>query len=445
LICGEKVKKQVLTLTLLGLLLLAFACTSILCSSPRALAVESSAGDTIDTGAEYSNGTIGSQIDGLAVWYVWINTNDTQVIYLAYVSTKYPPPVLTFFGQHYTTGNDTEIFVGNTLTAMEVYDDKNHNGVPDIGSSNDTNELLYNFAVNSSQSYLVSPVQKTLIDGVPHYTWGLRYNTIDGFVLTENQAAGAHVTVDYLGTSYDFYLQNNVSYLKTSFSIGKIMNVTSVSTQEVTLNGLSLSLLYGTSVITSKTYTTVVNGEPYNSTTTENASELTNSGEIRVEDTKAYECVFGQDYTLTRDSANTTYPSFSAAVSDNSVQGGLYRSVESTLSTFENVLANVFPRISRLPATINLDYNVSSFLYRVCYPQWSGYAIEHDPTYVAYLKTTIVPETSPPLLFIAEIAVIGSVALIAALLDSRRALKTTMKKVTAVLAARVHEFALRHS
>ena len=374
----------------------------------------------MNTDAEYFNATIGSPIEGLAIWYVWINTNSTQVIYLAYVSSKISPPVITFFGQHYMTGNGTEVFVGNTLTAMEVYNDTNRNGVPDVDLGNGTSELLYNFAVNSSQSFVITPLQKTLISGDVHYTWGLRYNTIDAFLLTENQAAGANVLLDYLASSYDFYVQNNASYLKTSFEIGKILNVTSYSDLNFTLEGLSLSLLYGTSVIASNTYTTVVNGEPYNSTTTQSSAIPTQSGEIRIEDAKAYECVFGQNYTLSRDAENATYPSKSAAVSDHSVPGGVYRSVEGALSFFENVLSGVFPKISTLLTTVNLDYNSSSFLYRVFYPQWDGYALEHDPTYIAYVTLIAIPEIGPPVMLIIGATIAGSAALIVALLDTRK-------------------------
>jgi hypothetical protein len=267
---------------------------------------------------------------------------------------------------------------------------------------------------------VITPVQKTLIGGAVHYTWGLRYNTIDGFLLTENQAAGANVLLDYLASSYDFYVQNNVSYLKTSFEIGKILNVTSNSDLNFTLEGLSLSLLYGTSVIASNTYTTVVNGELYNSTTTQNSAIPTQSGEIRIENAKAYECVFGQDYTLLKNSENATYPSKSAAVSDHSVPGGVYRSVESALSFFENVLSGVFPKISSLLTTVNLDYNFSSFLYRVCYPQWNGYALQHDPTYIAYMTLIAIPEIGPPVMLIIGATIAGSAALIVALLDTRK-------------------------
>jgi len=399
----------------LGLLLSALISASLVLTSSRVIATDAPSGHIVDTSLEYSNATISSPTEGLSVWYVWINTGPTQVIYLAYVSNRYPPPVLTFFGQHFTTVNNTEVFIGNTLTAMEVYNDTNHNGVPDVNTGNGTNELLYNFAVNSSQSYVITPVEKTLIGNESHYTWGLRYNTIDGFLLTADQAESANVLVDYLASSYDFYVQNDVSYLKTSFRIGKILSITSTSNAEFTLNGLSLSLLYGTTIISSKTYTAVVNGQPFNSTTTQNSSELIQSGEIRIEESKAYQCVFGQNYTLMTDSGNLTYPSRSAAVSDQSVPGGLYRSVESVLPFFENVLSDLFPRISNLTASINLDYNVSSFLYRVCYPQWGGYAIEHDPTYIAYLTQTSIPELGSPVILVVGLAVTGSIALIVAL------------------------------
>jgi hypothetical protein len=130
--------------------------------------------------------------------------------------------------------------------------------------------------------------------------------------------------------------------------------------------------------------------------------------------------VFGQNYTLSTDSENATYPSKSAAVSDQSVPGGVYRSVESALSFFENLLSGVFPKISSLLTTINLDYNSSSFLYRICYPQWDGYAIEHDPTYIAYVTLIAIPEIGPPVMLVIGATIVGSAALIVALLDTRK-------------------------
>jgi hypothetical protein len=420
--------KKLFTIITLGILLLALANVSFISWSNHAMAIDFPTGEIVNTTAEFSNGTIGLPTDPVVVWYVWINTSSFQVIYMACLSYMYPPPIITFFGEHYWTENGTEMFVGNTLTAMEVYNDTNTNGVPDINTGNGTNELLYNYFVNSSQSFAMTPVEKTVVDGVSHYKWGLRYNTVDGALLTENQATSARVMLDYLGSSFDFYVQDNVSYLKTGLELGKILNVTSTPGFDISLEGLSLSILYGTTVDASQTYTAVVNGEPYNSTTTQNMVEPTQAGEIRVGETRAFQCIFGQNYTLFNDSQATIYPSQSAAVSDQSVFGSLHRTVDYALTYFEQLLSGLFPIITNnLPAVVNLDYNTSSLLYRVCYPQWSGYALEHDPTYLAYLTAPTISEislSSPPEGFIVAAIIIGSITLILALQDVRKTRRT---------------------
>jgi hypothetical protein len=133
--------------------------------------------------------------------------------------------------------------------------------------------------------------------------------------------------------------------------------------------------------------------------------------------------LFGQNYTLFRDSTQEVYESKCTAVSNQSVSEGGKRS-EWILSLLEDTLTSIFPKISSMQAAINLDYNVSSFLYRVCYPVWSGYQLQHDPTYVAYLGMPIVPELSPPLMFVIAAAVASTVALVAALIDLKKTRKT---------------------
>jgi hypothetical protein len=377
----------------------------------------------IDTSTQYSNGSISSPHQDLALWYTWINTNSTQIIYLAYHSYIYNPPVVTFLGQHYQTEKGTEIFVGNTLTSLEVYNDTNGNGVPDVDFDTGTGEILYYFLVNSSVSCEITPIEKSLINGTPYYTWGIRYNTIDGFLIFKNQSGAASVLLDYISFSYDFYIQNNVSYLKTNFSIGKTLEITPFSNANVTLDGLSLSLLYGTTVITPKPYVTLVDRELYNSTTTGASVEPIESGEIRVEDVKTYEFIFRKNYTLFWNSQEEIHESQSAAVPNRSVSTGVRVSVEWLLSNLEDILSDLFPTISGMQTAINLDYAVSSFIYRVCYPKWHGYRLEHDPTYVAYLNTAMTPEISPPPLIVVVATLLGLMSLAMALVDLKRTRK----------------------
>jgi hypothetical protein len=306
---------------------------------------------------------------------------------------------------------------------MEIYNDTNGNGVPDVNYTSGKSEILYDFFVNSSASVDIQPINKTVIDGVPHYQWGIRYWSVDGFlVIPENLSTIARVMIDYMDFSYNFYVQNNVTYTKTNFGLGRILQITPLDSGNVSLNGLSLALFYGTIVITSKPYVTVVNGNPYNSTNAPASVELTNSSEINIAKATAYKFLFGQNYTLFRDSTKEVYGSKCTAVSNQSVFEGIRPSMW-VLSWFEDTLTSIFPSIS-MQGAINLDYNASSFLYRVCYPVWSGYQLQHDPTYVAYLAVPVFSEMSPPLMFVVVAGVASTIALVAALVDLKKTRRT---------------------
>jgi hypothetical protein len=381
-------------------------------------------GDSIDVNSEYSSGTIGSPIQTLSLWYAWISCNGTQVIYLAYQSTSVRPPVITFVGQRYITENNEEVFVGNTLTGMEVYNDTNGNGIPDGPS-----EILYNFAVNSSASFEATPIEKSMVQGIAHYTWGVRYNDIDGFLLTNDQVESANVILEYLNFSFDFSILGNRSILKTDFGIGRITDVT-YSNFNLNLTGLSLSLLYGTAVLTPKSHETLIDGSSYNSMTAQASTEPAESGQIKIENVIAYEFLFGQNYTLFTGPQNQSIPSLTVGAAQQSVSEGLYMSVEWSLSNFQSVLNDVFSKISTINEPISLDYTNSSFLYRVCYPYWSGNPIEHDPEYVAHLTTSnsVLPTTSFPWIFLVSAVIISSAVLLGAIYDLKRTRKISFSK-----------------
>ena len=386
----------------------------------------------VNTNAEYSNGSLGSPIEGLALWYDWINTNGTQIIFLAYYSQLLNPPIITFLGQHYYAGNDTEVFVGNTLAAMEVYNDNNGNELPDADYAGGTSEILYQFMVNSSVSFEITPIGKTITDGIAHYRWGIRYQTIDGFLIAENYTADLMVTVDYMDFSYDFYIQDNVSYVKTNFGMGEISNATSTAgfpTEPVSLNGLSLALFYETTIVTSRPYVTLVDGNQYNSTTAPASVQPANLGEIQIDTATTFKFVFGQDYTLYRGTLEETHRSKSTAVSKQSVSSDFSR-LEWIFSNLETVLSSLFPKISNLQVAINLDYALSSFLYRVCYPAWDGSRLQHDPTYIAYLNAQIAPELGLPLMFIVAATTVSVIALVGALIDLKKTRRTLRSSPT---------------
>lgn len=368
----------------------------LLLVSPNPVSVEGDiyhSTSAIITNSEYSNGSIPGEL--LDLWYVWINTSESQLVYYVLTSDEVNPPIKNFLGQHFQVEEDTEVFVGNTLLLIEVYNDTNGDGIPHADFTSGESEIAYYLEVNSSVGYEITPIQKTVTDEIPHYKWGFRYDTIDGFLqyANESEGTGAMVMIDYLGFNYDFYVEKNISYLKTSFDIGSITNIEPLwGEPPISLENLGLSLLFSTVTSSAKSYTAYVNGEPYNSTTTAHPATLTNGGEIAVEITKAYEFLFGENYNITRDESVETYEVTSEAAATTSVPKGAQSRLDWTLRCFEDHLdlSELFPSAAGISGKLNLDYNVSTLLYRICFPVWEGLPIKHDPTYVAYLFSNIV-------------------------------------------------------
>jgi uncharacterized protein (UPF0333 family) len=81
---------------------------------------------------EYAEGTLSTN-HPFNIWYDWINTSNTQVIYYAaYTPSDYPfpVPVANLIGQHMQLSDGTEVFVASCLDGMEKSTRQNGNGIP---------------------------------------------------------------------------------------------------------------------------------------------------------------------------------------------------------------------------------------------------------------------------------------------------------------------------
>lgn len=356
--------------------------------------VEAASFSPVYTNTEYSNGTIHeSPCD---IWYDWVNASGTQIICYILYSNVVNSPIINFLGQHFQVGNGTEVFVGSTMALLEVYNDTNSDGIPQANFTSGVSEIKYYLLMNSSVSYQIGFINKTLEDGVAHYRWSFEYTTIDGFLLYPEQQPGhvaARVIIDHLGLMYDFYVDQNVSNLKTSFDIGSIVDLQQLPEEPpVLLDGLSLSLLFSTATVADKPYTIHVNGQQYNSTTTTNSAIAATMGQVAVDMKKACDFVLGGSYNLTRGQDVETHEVKSEAAATSSVPQSALSDLERILGFFEDNL-NLTALFGAPLKPVSLNCNSSALLYRICYPVWDGLRIEHDPTYVTYLfSNTQIPE-----------------------------------------------------
>ncbi len=347
--------------------------------------------------AEYANGTIAIPDSPCIIWYDWINVSGTQVInYVLYTNSDYPypTPIANLVGQHLVLSDGTEVFVVSALDKMEVYRDQNGDGIPQANFTSGDSEILYCMYINMSDSYSIIPIQKTMEGDVPHYQWGFTYVNVYAYLQNATVPIGvtAKLILDHLTVSYDFSLNGNVSNLKTNFNIGKVNSLSVLDSSELSLDGLSLALLYPTSTYTSKPYSTYVDGQPYNSTSANDSAVDAEVARVAVGNTKAYDFVFGGNYTLNRGENNETHATKAEAAALSSIPIEIYGPVVWQTSFFRDEL-NLNDLFGGSWPDVTIDYNASSLIYRICFPVWDGAQIQNDPVYVGYLfSSTEIPE-----------------------------------------------------
>lgn len=370
---------------------------------------------------EYANGTIVPAHSPLNIWYDWINVSGTQVInYAMYTTPDYPysVPIANLLGQHFYLADGTDVFVASSLSKFEVYRDLNGDGIPQANFTSGNSEILYYMYTNMSDSYSMTPIQKVMEDSTPHYLWGFTYENAYAYLMRPTSyGLVARLIFGHITIGYDFSVNGNVSNLKTNFDIGKVSSLEPLDNSQVSLGGLSLALLYTTSIYASKPYSTSVNGQSYNSTTAQESATSADIARVAVGDKKAYDFVFGGNYTLNRGENNEThqanietYEVQTEAAALSSLPIKIYGPPLWQLSFFRDQL-NLTDLFGGSWPEFNMDYGGSSLIYRICFPVWDGMQIQHDPVYVGYLlSSTKIPEIPTaiilPILIIATLLIL---------------------------------------
>jgi hypothetical protein len=406
----------------------------------------------IDTSQEYASGNSSSD---LGLWYTWINTGDTQVVFLAldyeglqFMGTTARSPVSMVVGEHFNT-SEGEVFVANSPRYMEIYNDTNGNGVPDSNFTAGYSEIQYYVIMNSSESFQPTPVEKQVDgNGTTHYRWSVRYNGIDA-ILEDPFVSMQHplitVIIDYAQCSYDYHIIGNSSYLKIGFEVGPFLDPrrldnNSLVPTNLALNNYSLSILFSTMIVTAKpNYQVTVGGEAYNSTTAKTPVTPIDNATLDLQQSPVYSFLFGENYTLTADSVSNTYTSIAAACSNASVSspylvGSAGPLVFSKWGSEAEVIADLVPRLSNSLDVSAVMNQASNFFYRVCYPKWGNETLVHDPTYVANLYP--ISNLNPRGLGLSDVQVVavaitagaGIVMLGAAVLHRKKTPKLTMNE-----------------
>jgi len=384
---------------------------------------------SIDISTEYSSGDVQVLPSSLA-WFTWVNVNGTHTIFLALHSTQYPSPVSAFVGESYNTSSGSRVFVANAIMAIEVYNDTNGNGILDASYATGQTELLYTIVMNASQTFQPTPVSKISVNGVSHYRWGVTYGSIQAILVKYSAGIvgspyggglpASYANIDHFTFSYDYSVAGNATFLKTSYEVGNVTLVPPTS-PNVTLKGLSLSLLHFTFAVSSGGYAVRLNGSSidFNSQTSQTSSGI-NVAQVVVPNSVAYEFRFNDNYTLLTNPPVSLRAVYEAASSNSLPSGAFQGQGALDLIRVQDYVRAALPSIAGLPSSSDLNVSTSRLIYRISYPTWGGIGVKHDPTYVAYyVPNLIAPSVPGPWGFAVYLAIAVVITAVAVVLVRR--------------------------
>src|SRR5256712_4084598 len=314
---------------------------------------------SIDLSKEYASGDV-DVFPYLQAWYTWININGTHTIFLALHSYQAQSPVSAFVGQGYNTSSGSKVFVANALLGLEVYNDTNGNGYLDANYATGKTELKYLLGMNASQTFAPPPVQKTVTSGMAHYSWGVTYGNVQAILIKAappnygytGGLAASYTSIDHVSFSYDYSLNGNTTYLKTSYDIGNVVLVPPTD-PGVTLQGLSFSLLHATLAVASHQLSVVAGSSPYDSQTSASPSLVT-AAQLTVDNGLTYEFRFRDNYTLVK-TPTEIHPALYVASPVNSLPVGAFSGGEFTpLILGDDFIIKKLSPIAGLPSSSEL-------------------------------------------------------------------------------------------
>jgi len=181
-----------------------------------------------------------------------------------------------------------------------------------------------------------------------------------------------------------------------------------------------------------ETYSQTPSGQ--NVTDTEVPVTDTSIGTYADDGEKIFNADFGtkKDYNLynyTADPTETTFDTYEATARTARIagfagNGGLFALHIGLMKFLPAVVVHMYPALFAKAASTIANMSRANYFYITAYPEYSGYRVEHDPTFTAYIATNTDTSGNPPpagaggIIIIAVIIV--SVGIGVALLLARR-------------------------
>lgn len=414
------------------------------------------------------------------LYQVYINQSGFQLFYsgldnITNGNKTVTAPVQSFI-EHYKTPEGKDVIVSSSFIMLLAFKDSSASLYP---NSPDRNDNLYasfsrgvdlgnvydnstRFSLNSETS--IMPLTSSA-DNLT-WEWGMRYTNLSA-IWWRMYIDPANPTFDYLPVAVSTYQELNFTYklvinptdhtakLTASYVIGRMTNLWTINynaipvvvhynaTGAYRLGGTKISdetiyqfleeqhikmsiVQFQTSLVLKETTRSTSNNQNVTDANTDvsNGAISTSAGNEDV-----FKTDFGtkEEYKLfnyTEDPSETSFQTYNSVTRTTKLAGfarnPLLSLQVSLLKYLPMIVAHIDPPLYQEAKDHLLDMNYADYLTIISYPTYSGFTVEHDPTYTAYIGTVASSSTSTAPYGLIVIGCIAAIAAISVVIIVRR-------------------------
>jgi hypothetical protein len=407
------------------------------------------------------------------MYMTYVNTSGFQLLYagLENITTDESNylriPMQAFIMHYKTRENNRDVILASTFLMLMAFNETTSTLYQD---SPDTEDMLYaSFSLGFDLQDMTKPLAAldSKTETIPltrkgnEWTWGMKYTNLTalwwrtwvdpGNPRFQNSWPVALTVYDELTFTYKLTVDSasGVATLQENHVIGRMRHLfvgiipvlwvyynstgaygmlgRKISSETIYDfihdNGLKMSIVsYQTSVLADhETYSQTKNGQ--NVTDTE--AEITNTSiDTYVDDgEKIFNTNFGAKenyklYNYTADPTENTYDTYQSTARTAKIVGyagntGLFAYHIGLMRFLPAVVVHMYPKLFAEAASTIANMSRANYFYIIAYPEYSGYRVEHDPTFTAYIAvasgaTLEKPPTSAGALILIAIILIAA-------------------------------------
>jgi hypothetical protein len=353
----------------------------------------------------------------------------------------------SFIMAYKTNENNRDVILASTFLMLMAFNETANTIFPDSPDTSDTLFASFSLGFDLSKLGKTLPVLNSKTETIPlthegnTWTWGMRYTNLTALWWQtwinpnnphfQNSWPVGLTVYDELTFTYKLTIdpESGTATLQENHVIGRMRHLfvgiipalwtyyNSTGTYGMlgrklsndTIydfihdNGLEMSIInFQTSVMADhETYSQTPSGQ--NVTDTEVPVTDTSIGTYADDGEKIFNADFGtkKDYNLynyTADPTETTFDTYEATsrtarIAGFAGNGGLFALHIGLMKFLPAVVVHMYPALFAKAVSTIANMSRANYFYITAYPEYSGYRVEHDPTFTAYIAT---PSDSAP-------------------------------------------------